>query len=227
MRYWGVVPAAGRGLRYAGDRPKQYELIAGAPMLEHSVRALLEEPRLCKVIVAISDGDRYWDACAVSGLGRVRSVAGGATRALSVCRALDALACDADADDWVLVHDAARPCLAYADLRNLISRLGADAVGGILAAPLTDTMKLKGGGTIDRTLERSAMVRALTPQMFRYAMLRDAVHGAMDQGDPPRDEAEAMERAGHAVRFVMGAGTNIKVSYSGDLPLAEAILSVQ
>lgn len=225
MKYWGIVPAAGRGTRFAGDHPKQYNLVAGAPVLEHSIRALLRHPDIETVVVAVSADDRYWNTCTACNLPGVRRVTGGDTRAASVYCALRAISDEAGETDWVLVHDGVRPCLSYKDLCNLIVKLTADRIGGVLTVPMTDTVKQTDGDIINRTISREDLVRSVTPQMFRYAILCDALRNALEKGQQPGDESEAVEQTGHTVRFVTGAGTNIKISYEDDLPLAEAILS--
>lgn len=225
MKYFGVVPAAGRGERASNTRPKQYAEIAGASMLQHSLRPLLACGRLAAIVVALNPDDAGELLDALQREPVVRIVSGGDTRAQSVDKALNALDADADADDWVLVHDGARPCLPDEDLRRLLDDLSEDPVGGLLAAPIGDTVKICADGRVRHTARREEMARALTPQMFRYGLLRDAMREALVRGDPPADEAEAMERAGHPIRLVAGAASNIKVTYPEDLSVAEAILS--
>lgn len=223
-KYWGVVPAAGQSRRMPDVASKQQAQIAGASVLEHSVRPLLACGRLEGLVIAVRPGgDPTTDALCKNP--SVRSVAGGETRAHSVMAALDALASDADTNDWALVHDGVRPCLSDADLSKLIDELGDDPVGGLLAAPLDDTVKMRDADRVKRTVRRDELVRALTPQMFRFGLLRDALRGALRDHTHASDEAEAMETAGHTVRLVMGSAANMKVTRPGDLAIAEAILS--
>ena len=232
MTYWGVVPAAGLSTRAQSDltpsataadaMPKQYRRIAGASVLEHSVRPLIECERLQGIVVALHADDKHWHSNPLSNEPLVSTVVGGDTRAHSVAQALHAL--DAADDDWVLIHDGARPCVPVADIHKLLTALHDDAVGGLLAAPMRDTVKWCQDDRVTGTAKRETMMRALTPQMFRYGLLKEAVLRALENGTPPADEAEAMEMAGHSVRVVRGADTNIKVTYPDDFALAEALL---
>ncbi len=209
-----------------GPVPKQYLSLAGRTVIEHVLSLLLAEPQLAGVTVAVAADDPYWQRYLPRQPARpVRIATGGETRAHSVLNALTSLRDELKDDDWVLVHDAARPCLHPQDLSLLIQQLTTDAVGGILAVPVADTLKqVDDEQRITATPERGALWRAFTPQMFRYRPLREALEAALREGRTPTDEAAAMERAGHAVRVVEGRGDNIKITRPDDVALAEAIL---
>jgi 2-C-methyl-D-erythritol 4-phosphate cytidylyltransferase len=224
-RVFGLIPAAGRGTRMGGDLPKQYAPLAGRPMLQHAIDALLADRRIESVLVVVAAGDERWLPRAVDA--RVEFAAtGGASRAESVRNGLARLALRAGAADWVLVHDAARPCLAREELAALIDALTDDPVGGLLALPIADTIKRASGGRVERTVERAHLWRALTPQMFRLGVLDTALARAHDLA-AITDESSAVESIGHAPRLVPGRASNIKVTRPDDLPLAEAILRLQ
>ena len=220
-RCWGVLPAAGVGNRMGGERPKQYIELAGATLLEHSLRSLLTSPRIAGVMVALHPDDRWAEALVLLGDQRVHTTTGGAERSDSVLAALVALAPLADDGDWVLVHDAARPCLQPADLERLIDTVTTAGVGGILAEPVVDTVKLADDrGRVRQTLDRNALWRAQTPQMFPLGALRGALSAARERGLAVTDEASAMELAGEPVQLVAGSSRNLKVTVPADLELA-------
>ncbi len=227
-RYWGVIPAAGKGTRMGAERPKQYLELAGRTVLEYTLERLAADPRIAGIVVALGPDDADWRRLAMPAGVEVRTVPGGAERCHSVLNALELLAGHAAADDWVLVHDAARPCLRPADLSRLLDILAGDPVGGLLALPVRDTMKRAGAGDhVDTTVDRSGLWHALTPQMFRLRALREALAGAIAAGVLVTDEAAAMEWAGHRPRLVAGAGDNLKITRPEDLPLAEYYLARQ
>jgi 2-C-methyl-D-erythritol 4-phosphate cytidylyltransferase len=222
---FGLIPAAGSGSRMGGDVPKQYAPLAGRAMLEHAIDALLADSRVQRVLVVVARNDVRHRRLACGA--RVEFVAaGGASRAESVRNGLARLAMSASADDWVLVHDAARPCLARDELGALIDALADDPVGGLLAVPIADTIKRGDGGRVAQTIERAGLWRALTPQMFRLGVLDDAFERAGDLS-AITDESSAVERIGHAPRLVPGRASNIKVTRPDDVALAEAILRLQ
>lgn len=222
-RLFGLIPAAGQGLRAGGDAPKQYRPIAGAPMLVHAVRALLADTRIDTVFVVLSADDEGFAALDWSGCGeRVAPLyCGGATRRDSVFNGLVAMANVADPDDWILVHDAARPCLEAAALGRLIDRVVRDEVGGILAMPVADTLKRGGDdGRIVATESRAGLWGAQTPQMFGHALLLEALAAAPDV----TDEASAVERLGFRPLLVEGGTRNLKVTFPDDFIIAERLL---
>ena len=205
----------------AADLPKQYLRIAGATLLEYSLGALLRSEQIAGVVVALHPADELAAGLPVFADPRVRRVAGGAQRSDSVLAALAALLAQGEPADWVLVHDAARPCLQPGDLARLIARVVASGTGGILAEAIVDTVKeATADGLVLRTLDRSRLWRAQTPQMFRLGELHAALAGARAQGLAITDEASAMELAGHPVQLVPGSPRNLKVTLPADLQLA-------
>ena len=227
-RLYAVVPAAGRGERFGGARPKQYVPLLGRPVLSWTLGTLLSDPAIRTVVVALPPGDRRFARLAEARDPRVRTCTGGDCRAASVARALEALAGEARDADWVLVHDAARPCLTRGDLRALVAAVGDDPVGGLLATPLGDTLKAAGrDGRSERTVAREGLWRALTPQMFRCGVLRRALRLSLERERAVTDEAAAIEALGLRPRLVPGRADNIKVTLAGDRGLAAAILAAR
>ena len=215
---WVVVPAAGRGARFGADVPKQYLEVDGEPLIAHTLRALLSHPGVEGAVVALAAGDDAWPGWTEFEGKPVRTCIGGASRAASVLAGLQALPEDVRADDFVLVHDAARPNLSQGDLSLLLERGRADPVGAILAAPVRDTLKLAGDdGGIDGTQARERLWRALTPQLFRRLQLARALQAALAEGDEPTDESMAMERQGARPLLVEGSEANLKVTTPADL----------
>lgn len=218
-RYHAVVPAAGGGTRLGAEVPKQYLDLGGETMLHRTIEALLAESRLQSVVVVVSPDD---ERRPVAGRfdARVRFAAvGGTTRADSVAAGIEQL--DADADDWVLVHDAARPGLSATALARLIDEVGDDAVGGLLALPIADTVKrCDDEGRVCATVDRARLWAAQTPQMFRVGVLRQALSG---ERLGITDEASAVERLGLRPLLVRGEPTNFKVTLAEDLAMASAL----
>ncbi|GAC1456046.1 MAG: bifunctional 2-C-methyl-D-erythritol 4-phosphate cytidylyltransferase/2-C-methyl-D-erythritol 2,4-cyclodiphosphate synthase [Steroidobacteraceae bacterium] len=236
MRYWLVMPAAGSGTRFGGDAPKQYAALSGRTVLEWAVAPFLADARCAHIVVALAAGDTAFEPVArrlgAQHAGRFSAVTGGARRSQSVRNALGALAGRAAADDWVLVHDAARPCLPAADLERLLTCAAVHAVGGLLAVPAADTLKrARVGVGPDRaagdTVERAGLWRALTPQMFRYGRLCAALDAAHAAGRWPTDEAQALEWQGEQPLLIEGAATNFKITTGADLELAAAVLGAR
>jgi 2-C-methyl-D-erythritol 4-phosphate cytidylyltransferase len=224
-RRWAVVVAAGRGERFGGSTPKQYAPLLGRPALSWSLATLLSSPRVDGVVVALARGDRRWKRLVESRDPRVRACVGGDRREASVANALAALEPQASDGDWVIVHDAARPCLRREDLDALIAATRSDPVGGLLAVPVQDTLKVDdGGGRSVRTAERAGLWRALTPQMFRYGLLRRALALCIERERGVTDEASAVEALGLRPLLVPGRADNIKLTTPADRVLAEAIL---
>lgn len=217
-----IVPAAGIGSRMGAERPKQYLQLAGMTILEHTLTRLLSHPAIGQVIVALAPHDRWFDTLAVAADPRILRVEGGAERAFSVLNALHVVQ-----GEWVLVHDAARPCLTHGDLDRLIAT--AMACGGaILGSRVRDTMKRSDvAGNILATVEREELWHALTPQMFPAGPLMRALEEGLALGATITDEASAMERAGFPVRMVEGRADNIKVTRPEDLSLAGLYLQQQ
>ncbi|HXF45020.1 MAG TPA: 2-C-methyl-D-erythritol 4-phosphate cytidylyltransferase [Burkholderiaceae bacterium] len=226
-RLFALIPAAGTGARMGTMVPKQYQRLGRQTMLEHAIDALLAAPDLEHVLVVVSPNDIAHRELAPRA--RVSFVTvGGATRAESVRNGLRVLRASVALhdDDWVLVHDAARPCLAREELMRLMTAVADDEVGGLLAVPVADTLKRAAGGRVAATVERDGLWRAATPQMFRAGLLARALANLTDDA-APTDEAAAVERLQLRPRLVEGLTTNIKVTVPSDWPLAEAILRAQ
>ncbi len=223
-----IVPAAGVGKRMQADCPKQYLLLNGKTILEHTINKLLSHPVIEQVVVAISDTDEYFCQLDIAHHPRVKCVAGGQERSDSVLSGLAYLAQQTDTNPWVLVHDAARPCITHQDISQLISQLELHAVGGILAAPVRDTMKRSSVlQHIDHTVDRENLWHALTPQMFRLQDLHQALQQALDNQQTITDEASAMELLGLSPQLVLGRSDNIKITQPEDLALAAFYLQQQ
>jgi len=227
INFWAVVPAAGVGKRMNADRPKQYLELAGKTVIEHTLLRLLSAEVFTAVAVAISEEDPYWPDLDVSAHKKIITAAGGKERADSVLSALKAIRTVASDDDWVLVHDAARPCITKIDIHHLIDSLKTDEIGGILALSSHDTLKsVQGDNIIVGTLDRSHIWRALTPQMFRYGLLKNALEVA--EGNAAiTDEASALELQGMQPKIVEGRPDNIKITRPEDLALAQFYMEHQ
>jgi 2-C-methyl-D-erythritol 4-phosphate cytidylyltransferase / 2-C-methyl-D-erythritol 2,4-cyclodiphosphate synthase len=236
-RLWAIVPAAGRGERFASAAtssiPKQYTSLLGRSVLEWSLRALLAEPRIQGIVVVLAAGDAHWAEIARNlDSPKLLTTIGGAHRQDSVMNGLEYLAPTAQADDWILVHDAARPCLRAGDLSALCDALEknpcsavTDIGGVVLAAPIVDTIKRELPNGLE-TVDRTGLWRALTPQVFAYAALRKALNDAAAAKLAVTDEAQAMERLGIRAALVPGSPFNIKVTRAEDLEVAAAILKM-
>lgn len=220
-----IVPAAGVGSRMQADLPKQYLTLHGKTILEHTVARMFEHPQVAFVVVAIGDQDPYFDSLSLAKDPRVVRVAGGKERADSVLSGLSYLAQHHPDIDWVMVHDAARPCVAVSDVDRLIQHCLPHGVGGLLASPVRDTMK-RGNGQqqVESTVDRNDLWHALTPQMFRLGELNRALEQALKQQVAITDEASAMEWTGEAPLLVTGRADNIKITQPEDLALAEFYL---
>lgn len=201
------------------DRPKQYLQVAGKTIIEHTLECFLAHPQLRALVVSLAVDDPYWPRLACAGDSRIQRADGGSERADSVLSGLMRLSeLGAQDQDWVLVHDAARPNLSRDDLDNLLEQLADDAVGGLLAVPARDTLKRAGkDGRVEATVDRAAIWQAFTPQMFRLGELQRAMADALIAGVNVTDEASAMEWAGHAPRLIEGRSDNLKVTRPEDL----------
>ena len=228
MRYWVVMPAAGCGHRFGAVLPKQHWALGDSTVLESALRLFVADER-CRAIALALDADALADPLLRGRLAaKVLPVAGGGERSDSVLCALAALAARAQEPDWVLVHDAARPCLGADDLERLLGAGAAHPVGALLAAPVTDTLKSADAASCcERTVDRTALWRALTPQMFRFGPLRAALASARAAGRVPTDEAQAMEWQGAHPLLVAAAGSNIKITSREDLAVAAAIIAAR
>lgn len=227
-RYWVVVPAAGIGTRMGAGRPKQYLTLGDKTILEQTLTRLLQLPELAGVYVALNEHDDYWAQLAVSQDKRISPVTGGSERADSVLAALEALAGQAQENDWVLVHDAARPCITAGAIEQLCNQLAGHPVGGILAVPVSDTLKqVDSALQINQTLDRRFLWQAQTPQMFRLGLLRSCLSRALAEGKQVTDESSAVELYGYQPQIVEGRADNLKITRPEDLPLAQMILQQQ
>ena len=264
MRYWLVMPAAGVGRRFGNTKPKQYAPLQGRTVIEWALAPFLADPSCAGVSISLAADDPYWREVAerLAKLpGRVPDLifaGGGVERSHSVRKGLAALGMRAAADDWVLVHDAARPCLSPSDLQHLLDRLHSHPVGGLLATPAADTLKRAStephtsaesrasvpprtsadprptptrpstsDPEVAQTVDRAGLWRALTPQMFRYELLCDALDRAIANGRLPTDEAQALEWVGEHPALVQGSAANIKITSADDLVLAAALLNAR
>ena len=223
--FWAVIPAAGIGRRMGADKPKQYLKLLNRTVIEHSLLPFCEHPQIKGIAVVVADDDEYWPTLALSGHAGIVRAPGGRERCHSVLNGLKRIAEFAGNDDWVLVHDAARPCVTAADIDQLIAGLRDHPVGGILAVPVRDTVKQAGQDhEIQATLARERLWRALTPQMFRLGPLQEAIALAVADNLIVTDEAQALEHRGYRPGIVQGGSHNIKVSLTEDLALAEFYL---
>jgi 2-C-methyl-D-erythritol 4-phosphate cytidylyltransferase len=223
---WVVVPAAGSGRRFGGERPKQYADIDGRPLIQWTLERLASHPRIEGLVVVLAADDPWWPGWTTIAGKPVLRATGGTERVDSVRAGLLALPPEVADEDFVLVHDAARPCLRHADIDRLLDE-ARPAGGGLLAAPVGDTLKRAAadGTHVEATVPRAGLWRALTPQMFRRGELLAALARWPREGAPPTDEAQAMEALGHAPRLVQGAADNLKVTTAADLALATFLLT--
>lgn len=229
MSFYALIPAAGTGSRMGGETPKQYTPLNSIPLIAHALIVLAREPRISKLFVAISPNDVWWGNYEWKGWeDRLRVLrCGGATRAETVLNGLEAMSAVCAEDDWVLVHDAARPCLPSETLERLLDEVADDPVGGLLAVPVADTLKRAGAAVgdtavrVEETVTRAGLWQAQTPQMFRHGKLREAL---LTAGSDMTDEASAIERLGLHPRLIESDARNLKVTYPQDLRLASLIL---
>jgi len=227
VRYWLVMPAAGSGRRFGERTPKQYAPLHGRTVLEWALSPFLSDGRCAGAVIVISPSDTWWPSVAAR-ISPVIVAQGGGERSESVRAGLQALNRKAEPSDWVLVHDAARPCLTNTDRDRLLEQAGAHAVGGLLAMPASDTLKrAQGDRTVETTVDRVELWRAGTPQMFRFARLCEALDAALAIKRFPTDESQALEWMGEHPLLVEGSAGNIKVTSPEDLSLAEALLSAR
>ena len=232
MRYYLVIPAAGSGRRFSPAQPKQYATLGSSTVIEHALAVFEADADCAGIVVALAANDAIWPTIAARRSRLIETAEGGAQRAHSVRNALRALSARVRDDDWIMVHDAARPCFAAADLALLKRELAAHPVGGLLAIPLADTLKraLEPGSHVthvDATIDRDGLWRAATPQLFRFGVLLRALESALAAGRMPTDEAQAIEWSGQRPRLVAGRADNIKVTTADDLVLAGAILATR
>jgi len=225
---WALVPAAGIGTRMQSDIPKQYLPLNGRPVIEHTINALLANEHISGLVIALNANDEYWQTININSNKPVLAAVGGEERADSVLSGLHLLARH-DAfnidTDWVMVHDAVRPCLRQQDIDKLVDEVQSEA-GGLLALPVRDTMKRQkeGSATVASTVNRENLWHALTPQYFSAKVLQVALEAALDKGLAVTDESSALEMAGYAPTLVHGNEENIKITHPDDLRLASLYL---
>jgi 2-C-methyl-D-erythritol 4-phosphate cytidylyltransferase len=231
VRYYLVIPAAGSGRRFAAALPKQYAALGASTVIEQALAPFEADPDCTGIVVVVAPDDTEWPRVAARRTRLMESTPGGAERAHSVRAGLRVLGRHARDDDWVMVHDAARPCFAASDLALLKKELAAHEVGGLLAMPLADTLKRAANGgdppAVEGTIDRAGLWRAATPQVFRFGHLARALDAALAAHRLPTDEAQAIEWAGFRPRLVAGRPDNIKVTTGDDLRLAAAILAMR
>lgn len=228
---WVIIPAAGIGRRMKTEYPKQYLPLNHATVIEHTLAAFFDSDSLnvSQIVVALHSNDHWFDRLSFPFLNTqqrslIATVIGGDERSDTVLAALQSLKGKADIDDWVLVHDAARPCLRPSSIIDLLSLLDNDPVGGILAVPASDTLKQVDQGQIVNTVSRQAIWHAQTPQCFRYGLITQALQRAHRKDFTVTDEASAIEYLGLKPKVIEGYRDNIKITHPEDLILAEAIL---
>jgi len=225
-KYWAVIPAAGIGTRMGMEIPKQYLKVQGKSILEHTLQPFCRHPDIQGIVVALAEGDPYWDTLSIASHKKIQTTIGGVERCHSVRNSLKVLKTLAGSNDWVMVHDAARPCLRTEDLDRLIGAVPASPGGVLLAIPVRDTMKRADhAGMVIETVERERLWNALTPQMFRISVLEEAIDRAISRNIMVTDEAQAIELSGMHPLLVEGTPDNIKITHKSDLPLAELFLS--
>jgi len=220
-----IVPAAGIGQRAGGDVPKQYQLLAGKTVLEQTLEVFLALPGLQQMVVALHPEDKYFSGLSIAQQEKVSVVEGGAERANSVYNGLCSLQNKLDNNHWVLVHDAARPCVLPEDIESMLLTLGEDETGGIMAMPASDTIKsVSSDGRIKSTQDRNTIWQAQTPQMFRFGVLFSALKNALENDLPVTDESSAVEALGYQPKVFQGKRSNIKITLPEDMGIAEQIL---
>lgn len=225
--YWIVVPAAGIGARMGANCPKQYLALAGKTVIEITLERLLALPDVAGIYLVLGENDGYWSDLPLAKNTRIRCVEGGKERCHSVLNALDSLHNCASPDDWVLVHDAARPCILPETIQHLIDQVGDHSVGGILGVPVSDTLKQVEDLTICTTVDRRFLWQAQTPQMFRLGLLRECLQRALAEDKLITDESSAVELYGYQPLMLQGRSDNIKITRPEDLAIAEFILQQQ
>jgi len=228
--FWVVIPAAGVGKRMEVDHPKQYLRLEGsnslnATVIEQTISRFSHHSKIKGIVVVISKDDEYWPTLEINHTVPLYLAEGGKERCHSVLNGLTFLKGKAQENDWILVHDAARPCLHLDDIEKLMGRLSDHSIGGLLGLPVADTLKFcSDDRQVKRTVDRSGLWRALTPQMFRYQKLLDALNEAIIYPEKITDEASAIEMAGYEPLMVEGRWDNIKITHPQDLSQANLIL---
>lgn len=228
QKYWVIIPAAGSGKRLGADVPKQYLKINGKFILDHTIKPFIDIPEIEYITVTLAENDSFWRESIYVDHAKIKTTIGGKERYHSVLNGLEHINPLAAKDDWVLVHDAARPCIRQSDIKKLIEELMTHQVGGLLAVPVKDTMKRSDKtGEVVATVERSDLWHAQTPQMFKYSDLSTTLKKIVKEGLDVTDEAQAIERLGFKPKLVHGHQDNIKITHKSDINLARLLLNEQ
>ncbi len=228
MNYWLIVPAAGKGQRFGSHIPKQYLPLQNKTVMECTLNRLCQLRQICQIVVPIHPHDTIASTLSFENPQKISFCEGGTERFDSVLAGLEYIAAQARADDWVLVHDVARPCVRLNDIQKLILELQNETIGGVLAHPVRDTIKQANADShIIATVPRQYLWQALTPQMFRFTVLYQALKNAKQQKLIVTDEASAVELLGYQPKLVLGAHDNLKITFPSDLLLAQYILEQQ
>lgn len=225
--YWIVVPAAGVGARMGANCPKQYLPLVGKTVIEHTLERLLMLPDIVGIYLVLGADDNYWNSLPLALNNRIQCIVGGVERCNSVLNALEQLLVNASPFDWVLVHDAARPCVHVQSILHLIEQVKAHPIGGILGVPVSDTLKQVTDSVIESTVDRRLLWQAQTPQMFRLGLLHDCLRRGLAEGKLITDESSALELYGYQPLIVQGSSDNIKITRPEDLVIAAMILQQQ
>lgn len=223
-QYHVLIPCAGNGSRMQAVAPKQYLSLNGKPILRHAIDTFETMPIVSKIFVVIAAEDTYWSDKHLQGCHKTQVLAcGGDSRAASVYQGLQSMMAQVDGDDWILVHDAARPGVDAQMVQRLIDAMQPTDIGGLLALPLADTLKRADVSQhVSATIPREALWQAQTPQMFKVGMLQQALMSSLDR--KPTDEAQAMEWAGHSPKLVLGDLKNLKITYPHDIAVVSALM---
>lgn len=221
-KHWVIIPAAGIGQRMQSPIPKQYLKLGKKSVIEHTLDVFIKTPEIHRIIVALHSNDPYWATLDFSHTSKIETTQGGKQRADSVLHALRLIVCDAAPDDWVLVHDAVRPCLTPNVLRYLLTELQESAIGGLLGIPVSDTLKwVDNDNMVTTTVSREHLWCAQTPQMFRFHLLYDALQKVCEEKVAITDDASAIEWLGYQPKMVFGCSKNLKITHPSDLALAQ------
>ena len=224
-KYWVVIPAAGIGKRMGDDIPKQYISVCGKTVIEHTIDNFISRNEIENICISISESDNYWPTLPISKNEKIITTIGGSERYESVYNGLRAIQDKATEDDWVLVHDAVRPCLKKSIIDRLITDISSHDVGGILALPCSETMKrVNNSNEVEETINRQTAWRAQTPQMFKYKKLLLAIEKVINEDIFITDEAMAMELSNHKPIVILGDENNIKITHKTDLKYLELFL---
>lgn len=217
-KYFAIIPAAGYSERFKSETPKQYHSINGTPILQLSIQAFLDHPLIEKVVVVLHSEDKHWQQLSIANHPKILRTIGGKNRSDSVVNGLETLASLSNSMDWILVHDGARPYININEISNLIEKLDKHLVGGLLGVPVKDTLKkVSSTGEVLATIDRTELWHALTPQMFRFQLLKDALENARRNAILLTDDASAIELAGYKPLMVRGSQRNIKITFNDDI----------